>query len=336
MHINPEFGAIIPLAWPDSLVNSSCKFVDPFFSLINISKKGFYKLGHAALLIAQNNGEVMYFDFGRYISPFGKGRIRGANTDPELRVHTKAEWKNNKLLNIKLILLEIAQNYNTHGEGEMYAGIQYMHNINLTLKYILQQQATDFHNYGAYTPYGTNCSRFVAQTIAKNNSLNTKRKFLFPFYTTPSPLGNIYNSNGKTLWEISPPNIHQTPIPNLVKKIKTLSNKVFFKANDELFQSINLNYRDDFSPPQKHPSIPNLAHWIGGMGAGAWYNVEVLNATHIHTKRQQKNGAVDYEANFKLTKGSFNPLMEFKPDYGSNYQKTILLQGHTQIEFTRI
>ncbi len=330
-----NFGAIIPLAWPDSLVNTSFKLMDPFFSILNLSKKGFYKVGHAAMAVAQMDGTLLYFDFGRYIAPKGKGRIRGCNTDPEITLQNKAVWQGNQLQNLEEILLEIAQNKHTHGEGKMYAGVHYIQNTQKALQYILQQQQREFISYGPYVPNGTNCSRFVAQTIAHVSDVKQKIKFLYPFYTTPSPLGNIFNSNGKLLLEIHQSNIQSIPIDNLQQKIKVLKSKVLFNKNEALLQNLDLTKRYQFNAPNPHENIPVNAKWFGGMGAGAWFTVFPQNATSILVKRQQKDGYTDYETLFELQQGNFNPTQAFEIVYGSNFQKTILTQNNQFVIFNR-
>lgn len=330
-----NFGAILPLAWPDSLVNSSFKLMDPFFSVLKISKKGFYKVGHAAMIVAQMDGTVLYFDFGRYIAPKGKGRIRGCNTDPEITLQIKAVWQGNQLQNLEEILLEIAQNPHTHGEGKLYAGVHYIQNTTKVIQYILKQQQREFISYGPYVPGGTNCSRFVAQTIAQVSSFEEKIKFLFPFYSTPSPLGNIFNSNGKLLLEVNYPEIKPIQIDTLLKKIKILKSKVLFDKNEVLLQNIDLTKRYQFNAPNPHENIPAIAQWLGGMGAGAWFTITPQNSTTILVKRQQKDGYTDYETVFELIVGNFNPMQNFSIVYGSNYQKTILTQNNKYLVFNR-
>lgn len=331
-----NFGAIIPLAWPDSLVNTSFKLMDPFFSILNLSQKGFYKVGHAAMVVAQANGTLLYFDFGRYIAPNGKGRIRGANTDPEITLQNKAIWNNNQLVNLEDILLELAQHPHTHGEGNLYAGIHYANQIPKALQYVYNQQQRDFISYGPYVPKGTNCSRFVAQTIAHISDLKQKIKFLYPIYTTPSPLGNIFNSNGNILIEVNYPNLRQIPINSFNQKLKVLKNKVILKSNDALLQNIDLSKRYQFNAPTLHHSIATNAQWLGGMGAGAWFTVSPISNTHINVIRQQKNGFVDYESIFEIQNNESLTSSSFTIEYGSNFEKTILLQENKRLYFKRI
>ena len=48
------------------------------------------RVGHAAIcLINPQSNEVLYYDFGRYITPRGFGRARNKYTDPDLALHQR-------------------------------------------------------------------------------------------------------------------------------------------------------------------------------------------------------------------------------------------------------
>ena len=83
---------IIPLAWPEAPVRTAGGPYDKFLEKFSIYRNGYYKAGHAAfLLINHKNGDVDYFDFGRYISPSKYGRARSKETDPEVAFKIKAK-----------------------------------------------------------------------------------------------------------------------------------------------------------------------------------------------------------------------------------------------------
>ena len=113
-----------------------------------------------------------------------------------------------------------------------------------------------------------------------------------------------------------------------------LSNPLFNK-NEALLQNIDLTKRYQFNAPKPHENILENAQWLGGMGAGAWFTVIPQNATSILVKRQQKDGFIDYESIFEVQQGNFHPTIGFKVAYGSNYQKTILVQNNRFIFFNR-
>ena len=56
-------------------------------------------------------------DFGRYHTPEGYGRVRDAETDPDVGIPLLAEIKNNEILNIDTILKDAVYKKANHGEG---------------------------------------------------------------------------------------------------------------------------------------------------------------------------------------------------------------------------
>ncbi|MDE0599678.1 MAG: hypothetical protein OSB51_10935, partial [Dokdonia donghaensis] len=94
-------GKIIVLAFPDTFVKMSDELMCKILPLVGLGTRTHIKAGHAALVLIENEtGVAQYFDFGRYITPPGKGRVRGALTDVELVVPVKAQIKNHQLINL--------------------------------------------------------------------------------------------------------------------------------------------------------------------------------------------------------------------------------------------
>ena len=98
-------GTIIVLAWPEGMVKNADSWYDFF-----LSKNGMYRVGHSAIILINNELEsINYFDFGRYHTPNGFGRVRDEVTDPDLKILTKPKIKNNKLTNLLIYPHRISQ-----------------------------------------------------------------------------------------------------------------------------------------------------------------------------------------------------------------------------------
>ena len=111
-------GAIIILAWPEGMVCAAGAWYDRLFA-----NKGKYRVGHSALvLIDYTHKKSLYFDFGRYHTPKGFGRVRDVQTDSDLSVIDPV-IKKGKIINLESILLHVYNIKSTHGEGKMYASI---------------------------------------------------------------------------------------------------------------------------------------------------------------------------------------------------------------------
>jgi hypothetical protein len=79
-------GFALALAWPETLCKQAGSWYDYHMHYLGINKKGYYKVGHSALvLVNQSSGNCQYFDFGRYHAPHGLGRVRSERTDNDLR-----------------------------------------------------------------------------------------------------------------------------------------------------------------------------------------------------------------------------------------------------------
>jgi hypothetical protein len=185
----------IAIAWPETKCKQAGAWYDSFMTLIGLNKKGYYKVGHAALiLLDKETNTCKYFDFGRYHTPYGYGRVRSMTTDFDLEIKTKACFKNGSISNLELVLEELQQNNSTHGTGYIKAAILDI-NIHKTERYIQDLIQKESIPYGPFIKSGTNCSRFVCDALLKGepkwpSSLALK----FPIMFTPTPLWNLYAS----------------------------------------------------------------------------------------------------------------------------------------------
>ena len=182
---------IITLAWPEGMAKAAGAWYDNI-----LSQDGEYRVGHSAIaLINSTTKKVHYFDFGRYHTPEGYGRVRDIETDQDIAV-IDAEISENKIANIDEILLYLSQMKATHGEGKMYASV--LSNVDFKLAFNKAKgiQKKGMVPYGPFVRSGTNCSRFVAKVItASGPSLIKKLRLKYPFCISPSPKRNVCITN---------------------------------------------------------------------------------------------------------------------------------------------
>lgn len=182
---------IITLAWPEGMVVAAGAWYDKI-----ASSNGKYRVGHSALvLINAKTKKTHYFDFGRYHTPKGYGRVRDVDTDQDLTL-INAEIKADKIINIEEILLQLSLMKSTHGEGIMYASI--LKNVSFEKAFFRAKQMQDkgMLPYGPFTRKGTNCSRFVAEIIhSAEPSAIKKLRLRYPFCISPSPKRNVCITN---------------------------------------------------------------------------------------------------------------------------------------------
>ncbi len=193
-------GFAIALAWPETLCKQAGSWYDGLLFWLGINKNYYYKVGHAAVvLVDASTGKCSYFDFGRYHSPFGTGRVRSEVTDFDLKIQTIAEVSTNKreIINIESILNEIHSNKACHGIGKLiasYVPIIYQN----ALYEAVRLQLNSPIKYGPFILNGTNCSRFVRNVLINGNPPNRFiRKLKSQLTVTPTPIGNINALNYK-------------------------------------------------------------------------------------------------------------------------------------------
>ena len=198
-----ENGIAIMLAWPETKCKQAGAWYDSIMRFANVNKNGYYKVGHAAIvLVDANSGKCHYFDFGRYQTPKGKGRVRDASTDFELKINTNAEFDlSGNLLNLEEIVQELQWNESCNGDGELKVG-QTPINFNNAFEKAKTLQRNIFIKYGPFVLNGTNCSRFV-RTIALKGMRPSVEKLLIaiPPMITPTPIWNVkaVNEHNPTL-----------------------------------------------------------------------------------------------------------------------------------------
>ncbi len=187
-------GFIVALAWPETKCKQAGAWYDGLMSLMGFNKDGYYRVGHAALLlICDEKKTCEYFDFGRYHAPHGFGRVRDQETDHDLEVKTKPVIsKDNKTIeNLDQILGELSINHSCHGEGAIYASytrIDYHRSYARAKK----MQQKDCIAYGPFVLKGTNCSRFVNKIArAGQPSFMEHLALRFPYSLSPTPLTNV-------------------------------------------------------------------------------------------------------------------------------------------------
>ena len=183
---------IIVLAWPEGMVAAAGGWYDKV-----LSTNGQYRVGHSALILVNTTtNQLNYFDFGRYHSPFGFGRARDLETDPDISLKSKPIISENSIINIDEILLEIYSLKATHGHGSVYASILKNIDFNKAYKKAKEIQNRGLISYGPIVLKGTNCSRFVTTImLASQPHWLTRLRLKYPFCLSPSPKRNISIAN---------------------------------------------------------------------------------------------------------------------------------------------
>lgn len=159
-------GILVALAWPETYCKGTGAWYDSWAEKLGISKNFYYRVGHAALVLVDGDyGAAEYFDFGRYHCPPGLGRVRSVYTDHDLKIHFQPQIKEcGNLANLPELLIELNDMPQCHGDGPLIAA-QTLVNYQKSRAYIAQLQAQEFIPYGPFVKGGSNCARFVLNTL---------------------------------------------------------------------------------------------------------------------------------------------------------------------------
>ena len=295
-------GIIVILSYPDTIVRPAYwELSSKIWPYIGVGGKHAIQAGHAALLlIEKDSSEINYYDFGRYITTYGNGRVRSKETDPELYIPKKAEFKNGELLNLKEILVWLEKHpEKTHGEGRLVATMNTEINFNIAKDFIDSLIKQKEIRYGAFVKNGSNCARFVTDTIvASSTNKKIKSQLKKSNLLTPSPIGNVIK--GTTTNEIY-------KVEN--QQITAYKNRSIVKEYRASFFN-----KFDVEPNLIGTEIPNTdvfkldnGTWLGGIGSGNWFKIEekVNNETY-KIARYTAEGVKDFENLFTLSNSSFN------------------------------
>ena len=312
-------GKIIVLAFPDTFVKLSDELMCKILPLIGLGTRTHIKAGHAALVLIENaTGKAQYFDFGRYITPPGKGRVRGANTDVELEVPFRATVsKDGMLSNLDQFLVWLdAHPDKTHGTGRLVASLCETISYEKAYEYILQLQEQGSVPYKAFGKEGSNCARFVTETIlASTREAHIIKRLKHNKKFTPSTVGNVEKSASDSVFEV-----YQGAI--------TLYNSSALREN-------LTNYFDKGVPKQEavvsvQLKLPEGAQLLTGTGSSAWFHLEKdsKNESAI-VRRYTALGILDFEGITQLPK-SFEPSESYQFVYDSNCEYCTIQQGGSQ------
>lgn len=316
-------GKIISLAFPDTFVRFSDESFLTFLSYLGIGKSKYVKAGHAAFVLIENaTGKAEYYDFGRYITPLGYGRVRSAETDAELEIPFRAEISAfGTIENLEQFLLWLEANpERTHGDGRLVASVCDYIDYEKARNYVLSVQDQGSIPYRAFGKIGSNCSRIVTDTIlAGTNHPRIRRALCRNKKFTPSTVGNVEKSAmGNPLFEVKDGKVR------LYKGSALKENLVnYFDKNIP---------RKMFSGVEMQNDLGN-AHFLNGIGSGAYFSFGVPKNGFYEIIRYTTCGKEDFRGYFVEKEGFFDLTMPYRFIHDSNCKYCHVLQDNKKIRF---
>lgn len=317
-------GKIIVLAYPDTFVKMSSEWQCKVMPLLGLGTWKQIKAGHAAMVLIENKaGKANYYDFGRYVTPEGLGRVRSEETDHELVLPIKAKLiGNGPLENLNDFLLWLDANPNkTHGEGRLVASVCEEVNFKKAQSYILNLQERGSIPYGAFIKNGSNCARFVTETIlASTNNKHIIKSLIHNNQFTPSVIGNVEKAANSLIYEV------------FNRTVKEYSSTAFKENITNYFH--RQKKENQFKKIVSESPIDGQK--LTGIGSSASFSIEFISDSEnlYQIKRYNDYNEIDYVGWFK-TDDHFDIQKEYKFTYDSNCEYCHLIQNNNKIRFSR-
>lgn len=314
---------IIVLAYPDTYVTLSDEWICRVLPMVGLGTREYIKAGHAALILVGDQGELHYFDFGRYITPKGYGRVRSAQTDAELRIPLRAiQDHSGRIENLSEVLGWLDQNPDkTHGDGRLIASVCQEVDYFKARAYIDEISKRGSIPYGAFNKSGSNCSRFVADTLlAATTSARIRRKLTRNKLFTPSTVGNVeIAATDNKMYQVQSGKID----PYLGSALRENLKNYFDKSRPVLQRKNTSAYHD----------LPEGAQFLGGTGSQAWFHLDThqLAAGIYRIRRFTPWGELDYDGVYESR--TFRPERSFEFTYDSHCEYCHVYQDNQKIFF---
>lgn len=327
---------VIVVAWPDATMRGDERWM-MFFKKIGIVKNLNFKVGHTAvILVDSQTKELRYYDFGRYISPRGHGRARSVESDPRLRMDTKADIDNhNNIRNLKEIIMELdALRDVTQGVGRIFFSVAEGVSIRLARQYADGLVRAGSSPYGAVAWGNNNCSRFITRLLIKSSpKYHLFHSVRYPETIKASPMSNVVNVRpDRRIYSYEERDGLRSLRMNrfgsfwfLLRQLKDNVSSRLARAlpDDEIIGAMEAGARPSH--------LPDNAQWLGGVGEGAWYTLETYGGQgHFLVSRFTERGEEEY-SHVYYTAESFDPRSPFQITYDSHLLFTTVLQGGRRI-----
>ncbi len=318
-------GSILVLSYPDTFVKMSDELICRVLPWVGLGTKEYIKAGHAALVLINNKtGDARYYDFGRYITPYGFGRVRSYRTDAELKIPFKAIFNSHELVsNIEDFLLWLdAHPEKTHGHGRLIASLCSSINFEKAERTILDLQNKGSIPYGAFGKNSSNCSRFVADVlVSSTNNKNISRRLKWNQLFTPSAIGNVEKSAENKIYEVRN------------GSIKTFKGSAFKENLKNYFHKKKV--KD--TKLNNHSLLSPNSQMLSGIGSNAWFELtdEYLSNNRFRIRRYNDNHQLDFDGIYEA-EGEFNPSAEYEFIYDSHCLYCHIKQGETKIRLNYV
>lgn len=288
----------IILTWPDATIRGDESWM-MLFKKIGIVKNLNFKVGHTGIvLIKRQTGEMLFYDFGRYITPRGYGRARSKESDPRLDIRIKAICQNDKITNLQDIIcnFELLKEA-MYGDGIVYFSVAQHINFEQAKAYGDACVTQGTFPYGAVARNNNNCSRFITRMLIRASEKYTWRHSInFPETIKASPISNVVNAvPDRMIYSYCPQQglkyFKMNRWQSFLFLVRKLGDNVWANKASLLPEDISIGCMRYHSKPI---TVPKDAQYLGGVGDGAWFYIEENKDQELIVKRFTSKGELEY------------------------------------------
>lgn len=323
------------LAWPDEITLGDERWM-ALLKKLGIFKNLNFKVGHAGIiLIEPGTGRLLYYDYGRYIAPRGRGRGRSAYTDPKLALETTAEINpQGQINNLHEIVAEIDSiKEATHGNGRMFFSIATGISFHIAKTYAEEMIAQGSSPYGAFGIGCNSCSRFVSRLLIRacRPGHPAKMWLRMPETFAASPISNVVNI--RTDRDVYCYYNGQLRMLRMTRKQSFML--MINQLRDNFSRRMSLLLPDDqtcssVAQRSRPEPVPDGAQWLGGVGEGAWYHLSAEGQMSYIITRYNENGQMDYRV--RAINKSLTAIDEtWRITHDSHYGYTTIIRHNISI-----
>ena len=308
MKISHYADVAIVLAWPETTARGE-EGIIKFLKRVGIIRNTNLRVGHAALcLVSWDSEEVEYFDFGRYIAPRKHGRVRSKDTDPKLILPVVVRWtEDHRIANVEEIALALdAIPASTHGDGPMLFSMCYGIDYCASKKFANTLQEEGYQRYGGLSRSHTNCARFVSDCIMAGLPSHSSilYKLRWPLSYKPAPAHNVSAACTEDKCLFVDQGVVSYYVPSRWRAAWSLAVGILKSASPHFANKVrsdaNLGMTEE---PARPTTVPSYAHWLGGLGEGAWHGIEANTEGSLDMVRYAVNGTLEFEGKYQAPEG---------------------------------
>lgn len=324
------------IAWPDVTARGDESWM-AWLKRLGIVKNLNFRVGHAAIVsIHRLSGTLAYYDFGRYVSPRGYGRARSAVSDPRLALRTQAQFgPGGEISNLHDILAELHQlEYATHGGGRLFFAIATALSNTSATRWAQGIVDRGPVKYGAIARGNNSCSRFVAQFLLAGLPMGhpARRRLVLPESLKPSPMSNVVNASPGGMVHCYQNGVLESAAMTRWQSLRFQVDLLLHNFSKVKARLLPCDRRPgSMDEPNRPRSVPKAAHWLGGIGEGAWYLLDyAADEAAFQVVRYGVDGTEDYRANCTSDQ-SIDPDKPYRFTYQCHYARHVLVQHGQEI-----